>query len=48
MEKSRLLLVILLLVLGLLLCAFSAIVAFAIVQVMQSIGQAGVFSHMTM
>ena len=42
MEKSRVLLAILLLVLGLILCAFSAIVVFAVIQVVRNIGQAWV------
>ena len=43
MEKSRVLLAILLLFLGLILCAFSVIVIFAVIQVVRSIGQAWVF-----
>ncbi len=39
MNKSRVLLAILLLILGLILCAFSAIVVFAVIQVVRSIGQ---------
>lgn len=43
MGKSKLLLAILLLVLGLILCAFSVVVTFAVIQIVRSIGQAWVF-----
>lgn len=43
MRKSQVLLAILLLFLGLILCAFSMIVIFAVIQVVRSIGQVRVF-----
>lgn len=39
MRKSQVLLAVLLLFLGLILCAFSVIVVFAVIQVVRSIGQ---------
>jgi len=43
MRKSQLLLAVLLLFLGLVLCAFSVIVVFAVIQVVRSSGQVWVF-----
>jgi len=39
MRKSQVLLAVLLLLLGLTLCAFSMVVAFAVIQVIRSIGE---------
>lgn len=44
MRKSQVLLAVLLLFLGLILCAFSMVVIFAVIQVVRSIGQVRVFS----